>query len=229
MFSSILESSTITTSSLSVSEVLLCTGTSLVLGLIIALIYMFKGTYTKSFIITLIILPAIVQAVIMVVNGNLGTGVAVMGAFSLIRFRSAPGSSKEISAVFLAMCVGIATGMGYITFAATITLLVGAVFLILNITGIGDKKKGFKELKVTIPENLNYTDVFDDLFEKYCSKTELVKVKTTNLGSMFDLTYRIVLKDLKQEKEFIDDIRARNGNLTVICSQPQERGIIEEL
>jgi uncharacterized membrane protein YhiD involved in acid resistance len=157
----------------------------------------------------------------MMVNGNLGTGVAVMGAFSLVRFRSLPGSSKEISAIFFAMAVGLSTGMGYISFAAVMTIILSLTLLLLSKTSFGGGETSSKELKITIPENLNYADVFDDLFEKYTKSAVLEKVKTTNLGSMFDLHYRIELNDESEEKAFIDEIRCRNGNLTVACNKSQ--------
>ncbi|SHL40349.1 protein of unknown function [Anaerocolumna jejuensis DSM 15929] len=219
MFTSIIAS---VTGSLTIETALICTVVSLILGGIIAVIYMTQGTYSKSFIITLILLPALVQAVIMVVNGNLGAGVAVMGAFSLVRFRSIPGSSKEISSIFFAMVVGLATGMGYITYAVLITVIIGLALFLLSRFSFGDKKNENKELRVTIPENLDYTDVFDDIFKKYTKNVTLTKVKTTNLGSMYDLYYEIELLDGSKEKEMIDDIRCRNGNLTIICGRIQQ-------
>ncbi len=219
MFTSIIAS---VTGSLTIETALICTVVSLILGGIIAVIYMTQGTYSKSFIITLILLPALVQAVIMVVNGNLGAGVAVMGAFSLVRFRSIPGSSKEISSIFFAMVVGLATGMGYITYAVLITVIIGLALFLLSRFSFGDKKNVNKELRVTIPENLDYTDVFDDIFKKYTKNVTLTKVKTTNLGSMYDLYYEIELLDGSKEKEMIDDIRCRNGNLTIICGRIQQ-------
>jgi uncharacterized membrane protein YhiD involved in acid resistance len=219
MFTSIIAS---VTGSLTIETALICTVVSLILGGIIAVIYMTQGTYSKSFIITLILLPALVQAVIMVVNGNLGAGVAVMGAFSLVRFRSIPGSSKEISSIFFAMVVGLATGMGYITYAVLITVIIGLALFLLSRFSFGDKKSVNKELRVTIPENLDYTDVFDDIFKKYTKNVTLTKVKTTNLGSMYDLYYEIELLDGSKEKEMIDDIRCRNGNLTIICGRIQQ-------
>ncbi len=219
MFTSIIAS---VTGSLTIETALICTVVSLILGGIIAVIYMTQGTYTKSFIITLILLPALVQAVIMVVNGNLGAGVAVMGAFSLVRFRSIPGSSKEISSIFFAMVVGLATGMGYITYAVLITVIIGLTLFLLSRISFGDKKNIKKELRITIPENLDYTDVFDDIFKKYTKNVTLTKVKTTNLGSMYDLYYEIELLDGSKEKEMIDDIRCRNGNLTIICGRIQQ-------
>lgn len=218
MFTSILST---TGGSLTVGAAVICTIASVILGLGISFMYMKQGKCSKNFAISLVVLPVLIQVVIMMVNGNLGTGVAVMGAFSLVRFRSVPGSSKEICAVFFAMAIGLATGMGFIAFAVMITVVVGALFLILTKTSFGEQKSGAKELKVTIPEALDYTEIFDDLFAKYTTEASLEGVKTTNLGSMFELKYSIILKDEKQEKALIDEIRCRNGNLTIICSRPQ--------
>lgn len=216
MFTSILSTATGT---LSVSNALLCIITSLVLGLIISLTYMSSKTYSKNFASSLVIMPVLVQIVIILVNGNLGTSVAVMGAFSLVRFRSVPGSSKEICFIFFAMAIGIATGIGYITFAFVITLIVCLVFLILYRISFGDRKSCERKLKITIPENLDYTNIFDDLFEKYTKSSKLEKIKTTNLGSMFELHYNIAIINSDKEKEFIDNLRCRNGNLTIILSR----------
>lgn len=218
MFSSIIES---VTGTLTIQTALICTLVSLVLGGVIALIYMLQGNYSKSFLLTLIVLPALVQAVIMLVNGNLGTSVAILGAFSLVRFRSVPGNSKEISLVFFSMVVGLATGMGFLTYAALITLIISIVFLVITKVNFGNFNATKKVLKITIPENLDYTDIFNDIFQKYTKKSELSKVKTTNLGSMFELSYDIQLKDASKEKDMIDEIRCRNGNLTIICSKIQ--------
>lgn len=197
---------------------------SLILGLIIAICYMYKSSYNKSFVVTLVLLPSIVMAVISLVNGNLGTGIAVMGAFSLVRFRSIPGSAKEIGFIFFAMAVGLATGMNYIAFAMFFTLFVGLASVVLYKSSLGEVKQLNKELKVTIPENLDYTDLFDDLFEEYTTSNKLVKVRTTNLGSLYQLFYEITLKDEKKEKELIDKVRCRNGNLDIICGRVTTSG-----
>ena len=202
-----------------ISSYLINTGASLVLGMAGALIYMHRNTYNKGFVITLALLPAMVQMVIMMVNGNLGTGVAVMGAFSLVRFRSVAGSAKEISSIFLAMAVGLATGMGYLAVAAVFTAVMGLVTILLNLTKFGEQKQTVRRLQVTIPEGLDYTDVFDDLFSRYLHRWELLKVKTTNMGSLFKLEYQVVLKDCCQEKAMIDDLRCRNGNLEIVCGR----------
>ena len=212
--------SIITSSGLSMTTALKCSAVSLVLGIVISVFYMIKNTYTKSFVVTLVILPMIVQVIIMMVNGNLGTGVAIMGAFSLIRFRSAPGSSKEIAAVFLSMAIGLATGMGYITFAAIMAILISAIMLLLNISKFGDNSVStVHQLKITVPEQLDYDTAFEPLLKKYTKKYTLEKVKTTNMGSLFELTYIITMKNNKEQKAMIDDIRCRNGNLTVMCGR----------
>ena len=167
---------------------------------------------------TLVLLPVIVQIVIMLVNGNLGVGVSVMGAFSLVRFRSIPGTGKEIAYIFFAMSIGLATGTGFVGVAIGITLVIGLVMIVLNaVLGSSEEYRKARRLRIIIPEDLDFTGVFDDLFEKYTTRCELERVKTTNMGSLFELTYGIVLKDISKEKEFIDEIRCRNGNLTIIC------------
>jgi hypothetical protein len=191
---------------------------SIILGLIIAGVYMYKNTYTKSFVATVALLPAIVQVIIALVNGNLGAGVAVAGAFSLVRFRSAQGTAKEICFIFFAMTVGLATGMGYTGIAAALTVIVSGLEVILNLSHFGEPKRTAKDLKITIPENLEYNGAFEDLFKKYTLSASLVGVKTTNMGSLFKLHYKIELKDQKYEKKFIDELRCRNGNLEITCN-----------
>ena len=207
-----------------VGDFLLCLGVSLVLGLIMAAAYMFKNEHTKSFLVTLALLPAVVCVVIMMVNGNIGAGVAVAGAFSLVRFRSAPGSAKEIVTIFLAMGAGLIAGMGYLGFAALFTVIMCAMFLLYSaVTGSRKREAINKTIKITIPEDLDYTGAFDDIFAEYTRKNELVKVKTTNMGSMFRLTYNVTLRDATKEKEMIDRIRERNGNLEIFVSKQENR------
>lgn len=216
MFTSILSS---VEGSLTIQNALLCTIVSLVLGFLIAAVYMSQGAFSKNFVITLVMLPLLVQMIIMLVNGNLGTSVAVLGAFGLIRFRSVPGSSKEIASIFFAMAVGLATGMGFLSFAVVMTLVVGVVFFVLGRTSFGEMKSAEKDLRITIAENMDYTEIFDDIFQNYTRKCNLQRVKTTNLGSMYELDYHITLKDSKKEKEMLDAIRCRNGNLTIVCGR----------
>ena len=204
-------------------QFLLCVGAALVLGLVIALSYMYRTRYTRSFVVTLAMLPAVVCVVIMMVNGNVGAGVAVAGAFSLVRFRSVPGTAREIGTIFLAMGAGLVCGMGYLGYAALFTVVLCAVFMLYSRLDMGTKKNAdtYKVLNITIPEDLDYTDVFTDLFAAYTTEHELIRVKTTNMGSLFRLTYHIALKDPAREKELIDAIRCRNGNLEISVSRQE--------
>lgn len=213
---------------ISVTDFLLCLGGSLVLGLVMAFAYMYRTRYTKSFVITLALLPAVVCVVIMMVNGNVGTGVAVAGAFSLVRFRSVPGTAKEICTLFLAMGAGLIAGMGYLGFAALFTVIMSIIFVLYNCLDFGAKKnaKTYKTLSITIPEDLDYSGVFDDIFAEYTKSYDLARVKSTNMGSMFKLTYNVALKDIAKEKEMIDKIRCRNGNLEITVSK-QETTVTE--
>ena len=214
------------TAVISVTDFLLCLGCSLVLGLILAFAYMYRSRYTKSFVVTLALLPGVVCVVIMLVNGNVGTGVAVAGAFSLVRFRSVPGTAKEICMLFLAMGTGLIAGMGYLGFAALFTLVMCGMFVLYNRLDFGTKKNAavFKTLTITIPEDLDYSGVFDDIFAEFTRSHELVRVKTTNMGSMFKLTYNAELTETAREKEMIDKLRCRNGNLEIVVSQQETVG-----
>jgi len=214
-----LESILSTSTDLTVAQYLILTGGSLLLGLISALVYMHRNTYSKGFVLTLVLLPMVVQTVILLVSGNLGAGVAVAGTFSLVRFRSVPGGAREIAAIFTAMAIGLATGMGYIAVAALLTVAVGLASLLMIHLHFGEQDENIRRLRVTMPEDLDYTKVFDDVFAQYTKHTELKKVKTTNLGSMFELQYDLTLLDPAQEKTFIDALRTRNGNLNIILSR----------
>lgn len=216
------------TTVISVTDFILCLVFSLVLGLIMSFAYMYRTRYTKSFVITLALLPAVVCIIIMLVNGNVGTGVAVAGAFSLVRFRSVPGTAKEICTLFLAMGAGLIAGMGYLGFAALFTIVMCAMFVLYNRLDFGAKKNAatYKTFTITIPEDLDYSGVFDDIFEEYTTCHELARVKTTNMGSMFRLTYNVTLRDAAKEKEVIDQLRCRNGNLEITVSK-QETGVSE--
>ena len=216
MFTSILSS---VEGNLTIQNGLLCTVVSVVLGILIAVIYMQQGNYSKNFVVTLAMMPVLVQVVIMMVNGNVGTSVAVLGTFGLVRFRSVPGTSREIANIFFAMAVGLATGMGYLTFSVAMVVVIGGMFMFLGKTSFGERKYNEKDLRITIAEDLDYTDIFEDIFAEYTSKHSLEQVKTTNLGSMYELKYHITLKNAKKEKEMIDQLRSRNGNLTIICGK----------
>ena len=214
------------TAVISVTDFLLCLGGSLVLGLVMAFAYMYRTRYTKSFVVTLALLPAVVCVVIMMVNGNVGTGVAVAGAFSLVRFRSVPGTAKEICTLFLAMGAGLIAGMGYLGFALLFTAVMCIMFVLYNRLDFGTKKNAatFKTFTITIPEDLDYSGIFDDIFSEFTTSHDLVRVKSTNMGSMFKLTYNVMLRDVTREKEMIDKIRCRNGNLEIAVSKQETVG-----
>lgn len=211
------------TSVISISDFLLCIGCSLMIGLILAFGYMHRSRYTKSFIVTLALLPTVVCVVIMMVNGNIGAGVAVAGTFSLVRFRSVPGTAKEITMLFLGMGAGLIAGMGYLGFALLFTLIMTAFVIFYNRLDFGAGKNAarYKTLNITIPEDLDYTDVFESILTEYTASCELVRVKTTNMGSLFQITYNLILQDTAQEKEMIDKLRCRNGNLEISVSKQE--------
>ena len=213
------------TTIITVENFLLCIFVSLLLGILLAVAYAVKSSSTKSFLMTLALLPAIVCVVIMMVNGHIGAGVAVAGAFSLVRFRSAPGSAKEIVAIFLAMGTGLISGMGYLGYAALFALIMSAILVVYNIIeqSGGNRLTRQKSIKITIPEDLDYSGAFDDIFTEYAKKAELIQVKTTNMGSMFRLTYDLTLADVTKEKQMIDRIRERNGNLEVFVSKQESQ------
>lgn len=199
---------------------LICIGAALILGAVMAAVYCFRTAHSASFVVTLALLPATVAVVIMMVNGNLGAGVAVAGAFSLVRFRSTPGTAKEIGAIFLAMAVGLACGMGYPGFALVFAAIMCAMTLLYALTNFGGHRNMAlrRVLRITVPEDLDYPAVFDDLLEKYTINAKLTNVKTTNLGSLNRLTYELTLRKSGTEKQFIDELRCRNGNLEISMS-----------
>lgn len=208
------------TTGITVQSFLICIATALVLGVIIALTVNFRSRHSGGFLVTLAMLPAAVAVVIMLVNGNLGAGVAVAGAFSLVRFRSLPGTAREICAIFVAMAVGLGCGMGYPGFAALFTLIMCIVLLVYTLTHFGQRGnlRLCKILRITVPEDLDYANMFDDLFAEFTTNAELLSVKTTNLGSLNRLTYEITLKKPGTEKALIDSLRVRNGNLEISMS-----------
>lgn len=216
MFESIF--TTTTENAISISESMSGVAVAVVIGLVIAFVYTLiskKDGYNKSFIVGLALLPAIVAAVILLVGSNVARAFSMAGAFALVRFRSAPGSAKDISIVFFSMASGLACGLGFVTFAVCFTVLILVVLVIISVTGFGGSSDYKKQLRITIPENLNYMTVFDDVFEKYLSENVLRKVKTTNMGTMFELTYECRMKDDNTQKQFIDELRVRNGNLNI--------------
>ena len=203
---------------ISINDFMLCLCSALIAGAVLALVAS-RTRASKSFITTLAVLPAVVAMVIMMVNGNIGTGLAVAGTFGLVRFRSAPGSAREITMLFLAAVCGMMIGTGYIAYAFLFMAVMSVFTLIYEKLDFDGVSARYKTLSVTIPEDLDYSGVFDDIFEKYASSCRLTRVKSTNMGSMFKLNYDVVLKDASREKEMLDMIRTRNGNLEINVSR----------
>lgn len=202
---------------ISTGDIFLCLGVALIVGIIFSFMCHFHSKSTKSFFVATSLLPFVVTLVIILVNGNIGTGIAIAGAFSLVRFRSAPGTAKEIAIIFISMAAGLAFGMGYIAYGIIFLIVAGVALMIFEKANIWENKIDISEkiLKVTIPEDLDYSEIFEDLFIQYTKKFEVIKVKSVNMGSMFKVYYKIIIKDVKDEKKFLDEIRIRNGNLEV--------------
>lgn len=213
-------------SQMTVPVFLICIFLAAVVGLGTAFLFSFKSRHTASMFLTLSIMPAAIALVIMLVNGNIGAGVAVAGAFALVRFRSVPGTAREIAAIFVDMALGLACGMGEIALTIIFFAIMAVLVLILTLTGLGDRGNRRRQLKITIPENLDYNELFDDLLEEYTVKSELIQVKTTNMGTLYELCYDVVLKDEEQTKEFLDELRCRNGNLSIALGRITDNGAL---
>lgn len=207
-------------------EFLICMFTAIALGVLTALVFTFCGHHSGSWIQSLALLPPVVTLVIMMVNGNIGAGLAVAGTFALVRFRSVPGSAKEIAGLFMAVAIGLACGMGYAGYAALFFLIMALLIVVLDRLRFGEVNNLNRQLKIVIPENLDYEGLFDDLFAKYTLSHELTRVRTTNMGTLYELSYHIRLRDVRQSKAFMDDIRCRNGNLDVICGKEADKDLM---
>ena len=216
MFNSIFDSTTV---GLEITTALIAAGTALVLGIALAITHKITTQTTKSFLVTLATLPLLVMAVMIMINGNLGTSIAILGAFSLIRFRSMEGCAKDLLSVFFAMMIGLACGMGHILFGAVITVIAIIAIIIFTYGHLLEQNKNDRILRIVIPEDLDYTDVFKETLSKYTSRADLITMKTINMGSLYDLTYEVRLKRGTKEKEFMDEIRTKNCNLKVSLSQ----------
>lgn len=215
MFGSVIDSTT----GLTTQSAVVCTVTSAILGLLAAVLYrLHDPRASKNLMVTLVVLPVLVQSVIMLVNTSVGAGLAVIGAFNLVRFRSVPGTSRDLCYVFYAMGIGLATGMGYIGYAVIIAVAVGLILVILGFIPAFGIVKTAKLIRILIPEDMDYTDCFKDIFQEYTTSSRLVMSKTVNMGTLYELKYEVVLKNAALEKEFLDKIRVRNGNLTVSCT-----------
>ena len=211
---------------MSVSIFLTCLLGALVLGVLTALVFSFRSEHSGNLPFALVLVPPIVTLVIMMVNGNIGAGLGVAGAVSLIRFRSAPGTARELSGLFTGTAIGLACGMGYVGIAALFFLVVAVTVLALTLLRFGEKSRSYRHLRITIPENLDYDGLFDDLFEKYTYDHELQKVKTTNMGTLYELSYNIHIKGGDVPKEFLDELRCRNGNLNIVCGRESDKDML---
>lgn len=218
MFNSIFDPAS---TGLSVTTALICAGASLILGIVIAITHMKTSQTTKGFLTTLATLPLLVMAVMIMINGNLGTSIAILGAFSLIRFRSIQGNAKELLSIFFAMMIGLACGMGHVLFAVVVTAIAVIAIFFFSYTHFLEPNRKNRVLKIVIPEDLDYEEVFDEIFKKYTSKAELVRMKTMNMGSLYKLTYNVTIKSGVKEKDFLDEIRVKNCNLKVLLSHPR--------
>jgi uncharacterized membrane protein YhiD involved in acid resistance len=202
---------------------LICLFSAIALGVLTALVFTYKTKHTSSLAMSLAIMPAAVALVIMMVNGNIGAGVAVAGAFTLVRFRSVPGTAKEVAGLFVAMAIGLACGMGYVAVAGVFFVVMAVFVLVLSTVQFGEDKGSSKQLKITIPENLDYDGLFDDLFEKYTKSSELQRIKTTNMGTLYELTYDVTLNNAGDTKAFLDELRCRNGNLNIVLGRVADK------
>ncbi len=217
LFSSVLGDVESTAAVITSGGFMACCLASIVLGIVVACVYMFKHSYSRNFVITLALLPLIVQMVILLVNGNLGAGIAVMGVFNLVRFRSIPGTAKDIGSVFFAMAIGLATGMGYIGLAILFAIIVAVMNVVYVLSPFGKPRQPQKFLRITVPEDLDFEGAFDGVLESYTNMHELQSVQTTNMGSLYQLEYTIQMKESGTEKKMIDELRCLNGNLKISC------------
>ena len=211
---------------ITLTSFLICIFSSIILGVLASLVFNAGSHHSGSWAQSIAMLPSVVTLVIMLVNGNIGAGLAVAGTFAMVRFRSAVGSAKEITGLFYSVAIGLACGMGYVGFAAIFFVIIAVFEFCMKKSHFGDVGNKHRQLKITIPENLDYEGLFEDVFEKHTSYHELIKVKTTNMGTLFELSYHIRLKDNTASKQFIDDLRCRNGNLGIICSREVEKELI---
>ena len=214
------------TESITLQSFLICIISSLALGVLTALVFTALGHHTGSLTLSLAMLPPVVTLIIMLVNGNIGAGLAVAGTFALVRFRSVPGSAKEITGLFFSVALGLACGMGYVAIAGLFFVIISLFLLLLERFRFGQNSPAERQLKITIPENLDYDGLFDDLLNEYTLEHELIRVRTTNMGTLYELTYNIRLRGKDISKDFIDALRCRNGNLTVSCGREADRDMM---
>ena len=212
--------------SISLASFLMCIIAALVLGILAALVFSINSKYTSSWKISIALLPAVVTVVIMMVNGNIGAGLAVAGTFALVRFRSMPGSAKEVTGLFFAVSLGLICGMGYIGIAVIFFAIMAIAVIVLAQFHFGEADSAIRTLKIGVPETLDYDSLFDDVFEKYLKKCDIVRVRTTNMGTLYELTYEVILKDNSKSREFLDELRTRNGNLNIMLGRENENNLM---
>ena len=222
MLDSIL-SNNVSEMTVTLTQILLTISSSLILGFIIAMVHKYHNSYSKNFMFTIALLPVLVSSVIMMVNGNLGAGITVAGAFSLVRFRSAPGNAREITTIFFSMAVGLAIGMGYIVYATIFSLFVSLAMIVYTHLKFGEATENARQVRITVPEYTNYMKDFDPVLKKFTSYHQLDQIKTTNLGSLFEVSFTVHEKNPYQEKEFLDELRLVNSNLPIVV-QPAGSG-----
>lgn len=220
---------TVLTGKLDAGTFFLCLGVAIATGVMLTFMAYYGSRSSKSFFVTTALLPAAVATIIIIINGNIGAGITVAGAFTLVRFRSAQGTAKEICIIFVAMVAGLAYGMGYLAYGAIFAIVAGACLMLCTRFRLWERKPNAKEktLRITIPEDLDYMTVFDDLFGKYTTSHELIQAKSADLGSVFRLTYNLTLKDPAQEKAFIDELRVRNGNLEISLGRAEYHALAD--
>ena len=211
------------TGSMTIQSFMICMLCAMVLGLLVALMFTHFTRHTGSLAITLAVLPPIVTLVIMMINGNVGAGLAVAGAFALVRFRSLPGTAKEVCGIFLSVSIGLACGMGFVGVAVIYFVLMSVFIIALETCKFGQGRMAERQLKITIPEDLDYEEIFDDLLEKYTVRWELVRVNTTNMGTLYELSYEVLLRNKAQSREFINELRCRNGNLSISLGRAADK------
>lgn len=220
MLDTLLNSSAVA-ETITLSGTLIIMGSAVGLGLLISLVYILthkKETYSSGFTISLIMLPAIIAMIILLIGNNVARAFSLAGAFSLIRFRSAPGDSKDIMYVFFTLGIGLACGMGYIGYAALFAAILCLVMVVLTKVSFGNRRQAPMRLKVVLPEDMDYNGAFDDILKEYTISNKLTKVKTSEFGSLFELTYDVTMKATASSKEFIDKLRCKNGNLSIVLS-----------
>lgn len=210
--------SSTTGESFTLTNSLLVIVTSIILGLLISVVYIKtnnNSNHNSGFITTLVMLPVIISIIILLVGNNVARAFSLAGAFSIIRFRSAPGQPKDIAYVFFTLAIGLTCGMGYITYAVLFTIILSAVMVGLHLTKFAEQKSKTMQLKITVPEDLNFEGVFEEVLENYTASYNIEKIRTRDFGSLFELTYLINLKPEVNQKSFIDELRCRNGNLNI--------------